>query len=45
MIAQYQSTNDNFGYNIKAGGQNKRHSEETKKKIGEANKIALKGNK
>ena len=44
-MKKYNSTNDKFGYNIKKGGQNKSHSEETKRKIGEANKIALKGNK
>jgi len=45
LIAYYNTTNDNFGYNIKKGGQNKNHSEETKRKIGQANKISLKGNK
>ena len=45
LIKQYNSTNESFGYNIKAGGNNKHQSEETKKKIGEANKIALKGKK
>lgn len=45
LIEKYNSINDKFGYNIKKGGQNKSHSEETKRKIGEANKIALKGNR
>jgi len=31
------------GYNIKFGGNNMRHHPETKRKIGEANKISLKG--
>ena len=42
-INLFNSTNDMFGYNIKQGGNNHSHSEETKRKIGEANKIALKG--
>ena len=33
-----------FGYNIQFGGNNHKLSEETKRKIGEANKISLKGN-
>lgn len=45
LINVYQSQNENFGYNIKAGGDNKNHSEETKKKIGIANSQALLGNK
>ena len=44
LIQKYQTRNDDFGYNIKKGGNNHTHSEETKRKIGEANKIALKGN-
>lgn len=43
LIEQYKTTNDKFGYNIKKGGENQSHSEKTKRKIGEANKIALKG--
>ena len=43
LIQKYQTRNDDFGYNIKKGGNNHAHSEETKRKIGEANKIALKG--
>lgn len=43
LIQKYQTRNDDFGYNIKKGGNNHTHSEETKRKIGEANKIALKG--
>lgn len=43
LIELYQTRIDDFGYNIKAGGKNKSQSEETKRKIGEANKIALKG--
>ena len=42
-IKTYKTQEDDFGYNIKAGGNNFKHSEETKRKIGEANKIALKG--
>ena len=45
MIELYNSINEDYGYNIKKGGNNRAQSEETKKKIGEANKIALKGNK
>lgn len=65
FIAQYQSNNPNFGYNLTAGGdgiegykfseeQRKQQSlrmlghevsEETREKIGQANKIALKGRK
>ena len=45
LIKQYNTQNDNFGYNIKAGGANRHHSEETKRKIGNANKISLKGKK
>ena len=45
LIKQYNTQNDTFGYNIKAGGANRHHSEETKRKIGNANKISLKGRK
>lgn len=45
LIKQYNTQNDNFGYNIKAGGANRHHSEETKRKIGNANKVSLKGKK
>lgn len=45
LIKQYKSQDDNFGYNIKEGGSNSKHTEETKIKIGEANKKALKGHK
>lgn len=45
LIADYRSQDENFGYNIKAGGANKVHSEETKKKIGLANSQSLLGNK
>ena len=45
LIKKYNSTNDKYGYNITQGGKNFHHSEETKKKISEANKISLKGNK
>lgn len=46
LIEQYHATDDNFGYNLQSGGV-KRHSqsEETKKKIGKANKISQKGKK
>ena len=43
LIKQYDSTNPKYGYNINYGGFNHLHSEETKHKIGEANKISLKG--
>ena len=45
LIKQYNTQNDKYGYNIKAGGNNKHHTEETKRKIGKANSKALKGNK
>ena len=45
LIEQYKSYEDKFGYNITKGGRNFTHSEETKKKIGISNSIALKGNK
>ena len=45
LIKKYDSCNDKFGYNITSGGKNFHHSEETKKKIGEANSKSLKGNK
>lgn len=45
LIAQYHSQDDKYGYNIKAGGANRHHTEETKRKIGAANHIALQGNK
>lgn len=43
LINQYQTQNDLFGYNLDSGGHNTTHSEETKRKIGEANHIALQG--
>lgn len=43
LIQKYQTFKDEFGYNITQGGINFKHSEETKKKIGESNKISLKG--
>lgn len=43
LIQKYQTQKNNFGYNIKNGGNNHKHSKETKQKIGNANKIALKG--
>lgn len=45
LIQLYQSQNDDYGYNITSGGSNFSHSEETKKKIGISNSIALKGHK
>ena len=44
LIQQYNSQNDQYGYNITSGGCNFSHSVETKQKIGKANSIALKGN-
>lgn len=44
LIAQFNSQNEEFGYNIKAGGNNNALSEETKRKIGLANSISLLGN-
>ncbi len=43
LIQTYNTQDDEFGYNIKDGGKNGHHSEETKKKIGEANHISLQG--
>ena len=43
LIKFYNSTDENFGYNITGGGKNFHHSEETKKKIGESNSISQKG--
>lgn len=37
-IEHYNSTNSDFGYNLNSGGGNNLHSEETKKKIGNATK-------
>ena len=38
LIEKYHSRNPKFGYNIKEGGSYGSHSEETRKKIGEAHK-------
>lgn len=43
LINKYNLTDDHYGYNITNGGKNYCHSEETKRKIGLANSIALKG--
>ena len=43
LIKQYKTQDENFGYNITSGGNNYQHREETKKKIGRANSISLKG--
>lgn len=45
LIKKYKTYDENFGYNITKGGKNFHHSEETKKKIGEANHIALQGHR
>lgn len=45
FISYFNSANNNFGYNIKLGGNNHKMSIETKKKIGMANSIANKGKK
>lgn len=43
---QYLNTqNKDIGYNIKSGGDNHKQSDETKRKIGAGNSIALKGKK
>lgn len=33
LIKKYDTTSDKFGYNLQSGGENKLHSEETKKKM------------
>ena len=45
LIKNLKTQDDNYGYNIASGGTNFKHSEETKKKIGAANHLALQGNK
>lgn len=45
LIATYKSQDENFGYNIKAGGNNTKHTEDTKHKIGLANAQSLLGHK
>lgn len=45
LIAKYKTQDDRYGYNLDSGGHNTKHSEETKRKIGEANHIALQGKK
>lgn len=45
LIKLYRATEDKYGYNIKQGGNNYTHSQETKDKIGRANSVALKGKK
>ena len=45
LIATYKSQDANFGYNIKAGGNNTKHTEDTKHKIGLANAQSLLGHK
>ena len=45
LINHFHSTEDTFGYNITSGGKNFHHNEQTKRKIGKANSIALKGNR
>lgn len=41
-IKIYNSTNEDYGYNKRHGGDGGRHTDETKKKIGEANKGRVK---
>lgn len=43
LINEYKTQDDQYGYNIKGGGSHGAQSEETKRKIGEANHISLKG--
>lgn len=43
LIQRFNTQDDKFGYNIKNGGNNGHHSEETKKKIGLSNKVSQKG--
>lgn len=38
LIKKFNTTNPKHGYNIKEGGSNGRHSEETKRKLSEVNK-------
>ena len=45
LIKNLHTTDPQYGYNITKGGKNFHHSEETKRKIGEANHIALQGTK
>lgn len=45
LIKQYKAQDDEYGYNLDSGGHNTHHSEETKRKIGAANHLALQGNK
>lgn len=44
-IQLYESSNPQFGYNKRAGGLNGNHSEETKRRIGRANRTAQTGKK
>lgn len=45
LIKEYNTTDSRYGYNIENGGSTiGKHSEETKKKISEKNKVVLKGN-
>lgn len=45
MIALYDTTNPNNGYNLSMGGEHGNHSERTKQKIGESNKGKCAGEK
>lgn len=45
LILRYDARNPTKGYNVKEGGQSHRMAESTKRKIGAANSVALKGKK
>ena len=45
LIAKYKTQDEKYGYNLDSGGHNTQHSEETKRKIGISNHIALQGSK
>lgn len=43
LIQYYHSTEDQYGYNLTSGGTNFKHSEQTKRKIGQSNHISQQG--
>nr|WP_302660909.1 GIY-YIG nuclease family protein [uncultured Clostridium sp.] len=38
LIAEFRTQEEAFGYNLRSGGRNGKHSEKTKERIGKANK-------